>query len=134
MPYPAKPSSKQVTYEEASKTALDAKKNQDNERAKEKAKEEQKKKLAALKAEVNSVDQQLKTVKTLIDNEEFTLNQAKKAYNDYFKLAAPNGLQSELNSSEIAQLATLQNPITVSQNRLTGYKSRRTNLNKKRQT
>jgi len=132
MPYPAKPSSKQVTYEEASKTALDAKKNQDNERAKEKAKEEQKKKLAALKAEVNSVDQQLKTVKTLIDNEEFTLNQAKKAYNDYFKLAAPNGLQSELNSSEIAQLATLQNPITVSQNRLTGYKSRRTNLNNTR--
>jgi hypothetical protein len=124
--------SKQTSYEEASRTALEAKKKQDNERAKEKAKEEGKKKLSALKAEVNSIDQQLKTVKNLIDNEEFTLNKAKKDYQDYFKLAAPNGLQSELSSGEIAQLASLQQPITVSNNRLTGYKSRRTNLNNTR--
>lgn len=124
--------SSQSDYDKASKTALDAKRRQENERKKEQAKKDVQKKITTLKAEINKIDQDLKTVKTLLDNEEFTLNQAKKAYNDYFKLAAPNGLQSELSSGEIAQLATLQQPITVSQNRLTGYKSRRTNLTTQR--
>jgi len=126
--------SKQVTYEEASRTTLEAKRRAENERTTAKKKDEEKKKLASLKAEINSIDNQLKSLKVLLDNEEFVLNKAKKDYADYFKLAAPNGLQSELTSGEIAQLAFLQSPITASQNRLTGYKSRRSNLTTSRAT
>jgi len=124
--------SRQTTYEDAAKTALEAKKKQENERAKQKAKDQQKQKLASLKSEINKIDAQLKDVKVFIDNEEFVLNKAKKDYQDYFKFAAPNGLQSELNSSELAQLALLQQPITVATNRLKGYTTRRTNLNNQR--
>ena len=74
--------SRQTNYEDAAKAALEAKKRQENERAKQKAKDEQKKKLASLKSEITKIDTQLKDLKVLIDNEEFVLNKAKKDYQD----------------------------------------------------
>ena len=124
--------STQSEYDAASKAALEAQKKQENQRAKEKAKEEERKKLAALKSEVSRLDAALKSLKTLIDTEEFNLNQAKKAYNDYFKLAAPNGLQSELSSSELAVLNNLQGPISNSQRILSGLKTRRSSITAQR--